>query len=455
MHIKHCIRLVYYNLTSKKRRYFRLFVNILLLSAALTAWLVMTTAMTEAHDQYIYGTASANEEYLLLQVNANGAIEEDSDYALLEELRTWETLGAPVIYSEPHLPDVMEKDNWVFVNNRLVTLCINGTEYEGINDYSYDFTITPDSDEGGKTVPFEVGVVYTEMFFTENDYTEFHYKYPQEKWLLCGDAALHPGELLITDYMLEKFGISGDWDQWLGAELSIVIDGELLLEHLRIGGIVNSQLYRCSGLIDMPQIMIVADQDVHNRLQSDIAYARIPILGYGKIMDVLVDLQEKGINVGYFSWKRAEYYYNINAFHLVIERLVAVFGVLVFLAIVLNLYHLLQQAVDAQCEQYGILKAVGMRPWALHLIAYTEQLVLIATAIVSSLFLAMLLLQFMDKMLYTMLNVHLSLSLLQYIKIGLLALVIMAVVVTIITYLVLRRYLRSKPLLLLHGQTGR
>ena len=210
MHIKHCIRLVFYNLTAKKRRYFRLFLNILLLSAAVTAWLVMTTAMTEAHDRYIYGTASANEEFLSLEVDANGIAEKDLDFALLEELRTWETLEKPVIYSESNIPAAMERNDLIFVNNRLVTLCINGTEYQGVNDYSFDFNIAPDSNEGG-TVPFEVGVVYTEMPFTENDFTEFHYKYPQEQWLLCGDAALNPGQLLITDYMLEKFGISGDW----------------------------------------------------------------------------------------------------------------------------------------------------------------------------------------------------------------------------------------------------
>lgn len=202
----------------------------------------------------------------------------------------------------------------------------------------------------------------------------------------------------------------------------------------------------------MPQIFVQGNQQTSQLFQIETVTARLPIRSYDNITEVLDRLQEQGISVSYFSWLRAEYYYNINAIHLIIERLLSVFELLVLLAIMINLYRILAETMDKKCTQYGMMRAIGMPIRSICLISYMELMCFLFLAIVLSVFLSYFSLSFIDRIIYGMIHVHLELSLKQYLTIGAGAFLGLLVVFMVINTVILFRYVRCKPVQLLHNR---
>lgn len=451
MRITHCARIAAYTMLGKKRHTLRVFINMLLISCALVVWLVLTTALRSAHDAYIYGTLSSNYETVMLSLDASSqAIESRA----LQQAVQWDEIAQPVVAAQPDLVQVLgRQEEWIFVNNRLVTLMLDGTAHPGINDYSYDFF------EAGReaeptTVPFRIWAVYSEQIVSQNDLTEFAYRYPDAQWLLCGTAQLGQGDLLISDYMLEKFGLTGDPAQYLGTKLSILVDGEPLLESYRLTGVINRDLFRCTGLAEMPQIFVQGNEHTTRLFQLDSAVVKLPIKSYDHITDVLSRLEDQGIFINHSSWLRAKYYYNINAIHLIIERLLSVFGCLVLLAILLNLYRILAEEANHKCRQYGMLRAVGMPIPGLLLVSYLELLFGLLISTVLSLFVSFGALAVIDRITYALIHMHLALPLRGYLQIGGWTLGALLLVFLAMDMGILWHYVRCRPIALLRGRTN-
>ena len=435
----------------KKWHTLRVFINMLLISCALVVWLVLTTALRSAHDAYIYGTLSSNYETVMLNLDASSQPIESRAF---QQAVQWDEIAQPVVVAQPDLVQVLgRQEEWIFVNNRFVTLMLDGTAHPGINDYSYDFF------EAGReaeptTVPFRIWAVYSEQIVSQNDLTEFAYRYPDAQWLLCGTAQLGEGDLLISDYMLEKFGLTGDPAQYLGAKLSILVDGEPLLESYRLTGVINRDLFRCTGLAEMPQIFVQGNAHTSRLFQLDSATAKLPIKSYDHITDVLSRMEDQGIFINYFSWLRAKYYYNINAIHLIIERLLSVFGCLVLLAILLNLYRILAEEANHKCRQYGMLRAVGMPIPGLLLVSYLELLFGLLISTVLSLFVSFGALAVIDRITYALIHMHLALPLREYLQIGGWTLGALLLVFLAMDMGILWHYVRCRPIALLRGRTN-
>ncbi|MGN0591087.1 FtsX-like permease family protein [Ruminococcus sp.] len=454
MHIRHCARIAAYTISGKKRHALHVFLNILLITCTLVIWLVLTASLGSAQDAYISGTLSSNVEYMTLNVDRNGQLVQDQQYNRYRTIAGWQEIAPPVIAEQVNLPEVLGREDWLFVNNRFVTLMLDGQAYQGINDYSYDFFADADPDDL-PAVPFSLSVVYTDHVFSENDLSEFAYRYPDAAWLLQGTGELKEGELLISDYMLGKFGLSGDPAGYIGKQVSFLVEGEPLPVSYRLAGVIHSGLFRCSGLMDMPQIYVRGDPQTTRFFQIETPEARLPIRSYDHITDVLLRLGKQGVGLSYFSWMRAKYAYNINAIHLIIQRLMSVFELLVLLAVVINLYRILSEAADKQCSQYGMLRAIGMPVPAVCLISYMELLFYLLLSVVFSLFLSYSLLALLNRVIYGLIHVQLALSVEQYLYIGAGALAGLFVLFVLLNTLLLFRYIRCSPVQLLHGKTER
>ena len=165
-------------------------------------------------------------------------------------------------------------------------------------------------------------------------------------------------------------------------------------------------------------------------------------------------MEDQGIFINHFSWLRAKYYYNINAIHLIIERLLSVFGCLVLLAILLNLYRILAEEANHKCRQYGMLRAVGMPIPGLLLVSYLELLFGLLISTVLSLFVSFGALAVIDRITYALIHMHLALPLRGYLQIGGWTLGALLLVFLAMDTVILWHYVRCRPIALLRGRTN-
>lgn len=450
MRIKNCIGVSFYNLHARKRYTIRLFLNILLLFVVLVVWLVLSSAMENAHDEYIYGKAAQNTQHIPISVNKDGSFTENENYSLLKSTETWEEFDEPVLRGDVDLPVLLSKDNWLYVNIDYASAVISGNEHHGSNSYR------PKEDESPAVASFRFSVVYSDLFITDDELTEFSYKNKNHPYLLAGSMQLRENEVLISDYMLSLFGVTEAPEQLIGQEISFLVDGSTVLEAYKISGIVDSRIFS-----DDTQIFIRGNTEITKRYNIQYVTGIIPIRTHSDALDALDKINEHvhmltGEN--YYGPESAEvyanaaFYYNIECIHLVIERLVGLFGLMIFLAVILNLSNVLISAADTRRKQYGILKAVGMTPVSLLFISYVELFALSVIAMLVAVFTSFAMLKAIDGLMMTFINMHLSLSYVQYIEIGLIALLSMFVLLMLVEFFILRRKCFAQPTLLLHDE---
>lgn len=411
MRISTCFNLSCYHLWRRKKRSFQLLLNLTLIAIALMVWLVMTFSLKYAHDKYLYEAASSNYQPFSLEVQEGGSIVEDENYIALKTALEWPETAEPTHFSIINFMEYLGRENWSFVNVKYVSLTLDDTQYQGVNDYSYDFVEKFDRRnlQAEYSVPFDVAVVFSPIAFTQNDIIEFNYRNPNSSYILHGSAEVDEGKLLISDYMLARFGITEDLDSLIGKTISFSVEEQVAVKQYTIGGILDSRLFRVSGLAGYPQI-IIPSNGIIETYNIKYSLANLPFTDYKYTKEALAKLHDLGVRIEFYVWEIAEYYHTISGARIIVQRLVSLFGLLICIAIIMNLCNILMQSIDSRRSQYGILRAIGMPKGALYTIAYLELLIMTLFAMVIALTLSWFFLQFMNKMMYSMIQTELALS---------------------------------------------
>ncbi|MDD6489024.1 MAG: hypothetical protein PUG48_04310 [Clostridia bacterium] len=125
-------------------------------------------------------------------------------------------------------------------------------EYKGINDYSNYFQIdfsygTP---KDFYSVCFNTDA-YNENYsvFTASDLKEFNSKFGKSNYMLFGNMINGSKQIVISDYMLEHFGIKkADFNKLIGKKLSFYIkdNDNPIIENYTLVGIIDSDIFHTS-----------------------------------------------------------------------------------------------------------------------------------------------------------------------------------------------------------------
>ena len=148
------------------------------------------------------------------------------------------------------------------LNIENISLISDGKEYVGINDFSYDFEFEYSSTASKSlySVPFKIDAYNTDgVIFSEFDKREFYDMFPENELVLAGDLDLDKNKIIMSDYILDRFGINRD--DAVGREISIKNNetGELYCENLRLSGVINSKFFYTSANKNRAHIIISKD----------------------------------------------------------------------------------------------------------------------------------------------------------------------------------------------------
>ncbi|MCR4767743.1 MAG: ABC transporter permease [Saccharofermentans sp.] len=162
-----------------------------------------------------------------------------------------------------------------------IDLLVEGKTYSGHDKFNYKFGVDPSDEPFMRKIefktPFDICAVLKDNddVFPEMMITEMQAKTTSNNPVKYGEADLNVGKIMVSDFMLENFGLS-DEDQKLlvGKKISFVNKetGFIYCNDLELCGIIDSNLFYIDSLVDAgaPQILI-AESDMCMPMAEDMA----------------------------------------------------------------------------------------------------------------------------------------------------------------------------------------
>lgn len=369
MKITNCARIGLYNIKSKKKHSAYLFGCILIITTMLVVWCVMAAALSKAHDDILLGAASECSVYMEDENPAQKTVEEEYASSLGE-------VNKITTYGEIDILEILKKNSeWSFANMKHFQMRIGENIYQGINDYTYDFE-SYSLEDSRQVVRFKIAVCFEDTFFNQNEIREYEYENNDyySQGIICGTSSINEGEILITDYYLSKFGFDEDeYEDLIGQKIYFQSeDGVDIIGPVIIAGIVDSRIYYVNDLFGFPQIIyrgVFSKVDDYKCKSYTKKYSANSFDSLVKIYD---KLNEQNYMINEMGYDNAEKYAIIEKCQMILSRIIGLFGILIIIAIITNLFYVLWNDIREKRGYYGILKADGMSSIDIFLINYFE-----------------------------------------------------------------------------------
>lgn len=205
--------------------------------------------------------------------------------------------------------------------------------------------------------------------FSKADFREFETKYPKEKYLLAGSTNTEDGDILLTDYLLQRFGVEkNEFENLIGKKIRIYqvaeennksksLEDEIMFADLKaindlfreaegyvsyegtLRGVVNSNIYHTEGNKSKGQIIIVKKTD--ENMFPKTLFQRIY---YGQSFSETYHSYEQLINSGKKVYAKPviEKYYEVevlkNVMNQIVQVLIGAFALLFLCNLCIHLY---------------------------------------------------------------------------------------------------------------------
>ena len=299
----------------------------------------------------------------------------------IEILDKTEHLLPPVISESLDIPAFLEESGYKILADR-VSLQVDGAYHQGIDDNSFDFFsglgIPP------QPVPFNVGLfLESGSVLRSNQVRHFQYLHNRSP-LLAGREMLVPGEMMMSGYMLEKFGISNGGN-YIGKEMRFEADGIFLFQAV-LTGVLDPEFFRLPDTSGNEQILLMGDMRECMRLGVTQLYGCYEIDAYENSETVRKHLQSQGVSerVTHNEDISETYYYLVRIREL-LQSVLWCAVVFILAAAVLNLFSLLWIQLSRREPYNAICRAMGMPHRGISVVLGTEILsAAVLSAIVSS-----------------------------------------------------------------------
>ena len=231
-------------------------------------------------------------------------------------------------------------------------------------------------------VPFKIDAYSPEgVVFSAQDLREFFEKNRDVRSVIEGE--IFPGEngIVMSDYMLEKFGLEAD-AKWIGAEITLtdIETGKVFCSGLTLSGIIDSGLYYTEANRFNAQI-IVSDKSASEDYESPVYlyYGE----DYASTYNLALAVSSDQIRSRYSSL--LEMYNAIENQQLIVRKVVGIILSALFLAMTVSVLTVLFFYYVQQKSYRQMVRAIGMRDADVFACAFFEQVYcLVAAAVVGT-----------------------------------------------------------------------
>lgn len=289
MKLSKCFCLACYNVFCKIKYSLRMIRGSLFIFTIILTTVLVVQGIHNYYNSITQGEAYSNAVIINVPLDSYGKMY-NTQKELLQKVLEIPQIGVPSYSTKIDVPYSSGNEENAYINIKRVTLIAGQDTYQGIDDKSYNFTKSNNT-----TVKFEVKLYLNEgKTINNNDWQEFSYHFPKSKLIVAGSEMQNPKEIMISDYMLSRFGIT-DYNPLIGKKITLAIDGKPYIEDFLLAGVINEKLYRIGTYSLTPHILICGDSSdfVKFKCKSLIAYA--PVNDFSNSLSVLQSLRQKNI----------------------------------------------------------------------------------------------------------------------------------------------------------------
>ncbi len=441
-----------YNLCCHKRNTLRILINLIVISMLLVAWLSMRAAIGNANEKYTKGYRSASTFTVYTEQG-----EDESE--LLSEMDAWEELSEPIRYAVMDLDKVLQSDTYVRTSNRFMTMVCEDQIHQGVDDDSfYPLSMTFQSRNNGWSIEFQVGFLFSDTLFCGACLEEYQYQNRKDSPLLFGREPQNSNEIMISDFMLRKYGILQDAEDYVGKTVSFIHKEGTVMDHVTIVGIIDGEYFREYGTMYMPQIWLRGNEELRREtsaLRMRHSYTVDTYKNYAKVANRFSE------QIG--SAESRMYYDNdvylevivpcneITSVDILVNKVGALFGGMIIFSLLIHLYNIFTQRAMDRKHYNGILRAMGIQRRGILQIGFYELLYIALVAVLFGVVCSAVLIFILNEYVGSLILFRLELNALDFVGIAAAALGILLLLMFFMQYIILHSYLRKQPIDLLRS----
>ena len=438
--------LAVYDMRKNKKITYQLFRSFFIVCIIIFSGCLFYMGISKKNAYVVYSTASGNRIMTTLNLTKKGTVIENKAKKLSDWLEKQPNVLGYDDKAQIDLLSLCKKENWSKVNINYVQLIMEGKVYQGNNDYSYDFEdpYSPKNNKSRYSVFFTMDTIHCkEGIANANDKKEFAYDYPTEEIFLAGGSPQNKGEVVLSDYMLKRFGLEGKWGDYIGKKISFDIDGTNVLKEYKIVGIINSNFFRLESHIMDSQVIIYGNADIYRQYHIEYLTRSIPVQDYLNTEKLISKIPEKWEEEYYVSLLMDEYYY-LTRIKLIADHLVVGIAGVLLLAIGINLYTILWEQSKHRKKTIGLFKAIGMGTGSILKFQAVGYLFILCMAFLLAFILGFFLISSINSLLASTIFIEINLSWKEYVFSSMYATIILLVYVCMVSYVLYRNQMRQK-----------
>ncbi len=262
-------------------------------------------------------------------------------------------------------------------------LKIDEQTYKGKNDFTYDFGLDNpvSATRTEKIVKYRIGVMEEgNLQIAEKELSEYRNKYNKTRPFLAGGEFTGENQVILTDYMLEKYGINADFKSCIGKKISLYInteDGEFcIVENYEICGIFDSDFYRINSRTDTPQILL----SNANPEYCNIFYERV----FGNSFREITEFYNNNDSDAIYIDEKTMEYAEVEAQQVLFNEIVLVICFIVVIAVVAFVYIIIYFYFKKRTRYVCIQRAMGLGAGKIYLIIFSELLIMGVSAVITA-----------------------------------------------------------------------
>lgn len=406
MNKKNCIYIVKNDIRCKPKYCFQMIKGIFFIMIILIISTLIVQAVNSYYNYIIYGDSASNDIISYgFELDKNNMITPESKNVLSVVSDITEIKTVSILF-DMLLPD--ENGNHLLTRTEFndVIIKFDGKEYKEDKSIPEKTNIIDDENKlFVQLCPKNTDVLQ------ESKEKYFNYLYPKESLIAAGSQPKNEKEIMISEYLLNKFGIT-EYEQLIGKNISVEVNGYSIFSDYKLTGVINSLDYYPNDT----QIYIMESEENFKNYTLDsygtfIACIEDP----NTSTDVYKTLESKGIlDSVFYNEGTAKIFTFAGKIRTAVTNIMLCVAAIILIGMIMSLYSIINSNINASRSYYGILQAMGMQKKSMLCVFILEQLFLIIVSAAISIIVSGILLIFINSGLNFIISDGLEVSFLTY-----------------------------------------
>jgi hypothetical protein len=357
---------------------------------------IFNVIITNFYNNLVYGRAYYNSVIFVAVIDEHGYFTTESE-ELLRQIALTENI---------EIPTITQKVNRFSDYNEIMLKTKDDYYYWHITSLSNDATFN-------RSLSFSISMG-SNAVLTQSDFALFSFHHPKRQLLVYGSDISGNGEVLISDFVLNQFGIKNH-ESMIGKKISFMADGEYIFKDLMVVGVIDAKYFMMHHFLVDSQIIVSASVDEFSSYDLDYAFVYAPIDSFENSQKVFDSLNELGlVNSFIFNELAALEYSYIVKIQIIIRYVLSIIGVCIVTAILLNIYSVLVTQMKNKMVYHGMMRAMGMGKASLHILCSSELMIILLSSTFLSAGVSAFLIRLFNYYTILFFSGNISVSVLQY-----------------------------------------